>query len=168
MPSGYRLDGPQGIGLINPDTGNPVGHSHFLSVPCWMSENMLVLTNQPSTEQFLANHERHVKKLELGLYTHARLAAWVGVGSASVNSPRLLMKYRTTFSASIADYSNIGTSEISISMASAGILITSAWTPLVTAAQADVFIAASQIGGNGTADPSVNHVLFQFKRDLST
>ena len=123
------------------------------------------LVNQGSGDQFLANNNRNIWRFDLTGFTEFVLTARVVTGSASANNPRIMLRYRTTFSTTIGDWSssqNIGTSEGSCSMASAGV-IQSAWVPLVSGAKADVFIACIQNGGDGTADPALANVYAVFR-----
>jgi len=122
----------------------------------------LTLTNQPSTLQFLAATDRHITRADLAGYTEVRLVARVTTGSASQNTPRLILRYRTAFSTNAADYLAVGNTEVTCSLASTG-LITSAWQTLVSGAKADVFLAVLQEGGDGTADPALGSISVQFR-----
>jgi hypothetical protein len=125
--------------------------------------NVLTLTNQASTEQFLGNNNRHVLGVDLTDMGEVRLCVRVTTGSASVNSPRLRLRYRTSFSTAVADYADIGTSEVSASLASTG-FIKGSWIALDASAKADVFLCATQIGGDATASPGVCHIFAEFRR----
>lgn len=122
----------------------------------------VTMTNQANAEQFLANSNRNITKIDLTNYTEVRLVAHVVTGSASVNSPRIYAEYHTSFTTTVATYSGIGTSVVSCSLTTAG-LVDSGWVPLVTGAKADVFVTVLQNGGNAAADPAVAHVSLQFR-----
>lgn len=126
------------------------------------SDGTITLTNQPSTEQFLSNSSRNITKFDLTQYTQCRLITRVTTGSASANSPRLRVRYRTTFSTTESDYSDIGTSEVSTSLTSTGV-IDSGWVNLAAGALADVFVTVTQLGGDGAADPAYGMLMVHFR-----
>ena len=122
----------------------------------------LTLTNQSNAENFLAAVSRAVTLLDLTTYTQVRLVTRVQTGSASANSPRLRLRYRISFSTTVGDYSDIGTSEVSTSLTSTGV-IDSGWVSLATEAKADVYVTVTQIGGDGAADPVIGFVNTYFR-----
>lgn len=122
----------------------------------------LTLTNQSNAENFLAAVSRAVTLLDLTTYTQVRLVTRVQTGSASANSPRLRLRYRISFSTTVGDYSDIGTSEVSTSLTSTGV-IDSGWVSLATGAKADVYVTVTQIGGDGAADPVIGFVNTYFR-----
>ncbi len=124
----------------------------------------VTLTDQSSTTQFFANSNRNITRADLSLYTQARLVARVTTGSASANTPRLILRYRNgAFSTTVGDYSDIGTSAVSTSLASTGV-IDSGWVDLASGAKNDVLVTLVQIGGDGAADPVVGTVMAYFRR----
>jgi len=126
----------------------------------------LTLTEHPSTEQFLGNSDRSVTLVDLSAFTQVRLIARVVTGSASSNTPELRGRYRTSFSTTVGDYSEISSSgdgSLAVSLASAG-LLSSGWFTLAGSAQAnDIALAVSQIGGDASANPAVGSVAMEFK-----
>lgn len=122
----------------------------------------VTMTNQANSEQFLANSNRNITKIDLTGLTECRLLTRVVTGSASVNNPRLYLQYHTSFTTTVATYSDIGTSEVDTSMTTAG-LIDSGWIPLVAGAKADVFVTVIQNGGDAAADPVVGMVIAHFR-----
>lgn len=122
----------------------------------------LTLTNQSNAENFLAAVSRAVTLLELSTYTQVRLVTRVQTGSASANSPRLRLRYRTAFSTTVTDYSDIGTSEVSTSLTSTGV-IDSGWVNITALAKADVYVTVTQIGGDGVADPVIGFINAYFR-----
>ena len=123
--------------------------------------NNVTLTNQVSGEQFLANNNRNIRREDLTNYTEARLVARVVTGSASANSPRIRLMYDLVsggFSTVIGNYTNAAASgEVSCSLTTAGV-IDSGWVALAAGALADVYLAVTQIGGDGGADPAIGNV----------
>lgn len=123
----------------------------------------LTLTNQAAGLQFLGNSNRNITKLDLTNYSQVRLIARVVTRSASVNSPRVMVKYHTSFSTTATDYSMFNSSEdVAIALGSAT-LADSGWSTMPSAARADVFVAMFQSGGDGAADPAFGNVCVQFK-----
>lgn len=121
------------------------------------------LTNQPSTEQFLANSSRNVKLIDLSTCTQIRFNVRVVTGSASANSPRLIVKYSTSWTTTLGSYVDIGASEVSASLTNAT-LATSGWVALAGGAKVDpCYVTVTQIGGDGVADPAFAHVDVEFK-----
>lgn len=116
---------------------------------------VVTLTNHPSTAQFLANSSAYGWRMDLSEFTQVQLNFIIFGGSASANNPRLMVRYKTSFSTDMTTYSDIGTSEVSASLAgSIGDAKTSGWIDLASGAKADVFIGVGQIGGDGAADPA--------------
>lgn len=154
--------GPQGIqGATGPQ--GAAGLTGCLSIPFHSDASANVtLTNQAAADGFLGNSNRNITKADLTNYTQCRLLARVVTASASAASPRIRVRYRTAFSTTIADFSDIGTSEVACSLSAAG-LIDSGWINLAAGAKADVFLTISQLGGDGVADPALGMVLAQFR-----
>lgn len=118
----------------------------------------VTLTNQASAEQFLANNNRNIWRLDLSGATDVRLVARVVTGSASANTPRLRVRYATTFTTTVASYADIGTSEVACSLALTN-LIDSGWVALAAGAKIDpCYVAVTQLGGDGVADPALGNI----------
>ncbi len=122
----------------------------------------LTLTNQANAEQFLGNANRNITKVDLTNYTQVRLITRVVTASASANSPRVYAEYNTTGSLTVGTYSDIGTSAVSCSLSTTGI-IDSGWVDLVSGAKADVFVIVIQNGGDAAADPALGGVYLHFR-----
>lgn len=112
--------------------------------------------------QFLCNNNRNMVQVDLTNYTQCRLMARVTTGSASVNTPRVRVRYYTAFSTTIGDFVDAGTSEIASSVASTG-MITSSWIDLATGAKADIFLIVDQVGGDGSATPAIGQLQVYFR-----
>lgn len=132
-------------------------------LPIYHDVNASTLTTHPSTAQFLANLNRLLHRADLTDWTEARLVARVTAGSASANNPRLVLRYRTSFSTTVGDYVDAGTSEISVSLASTGCPAGS-WGTLAAGAKDDVYISVQQIGGDSSASPAIAGVWVEFRR----
>jgi len=122
----------------------------------------LTRTDQVSGAAFMNGNDRNIWQVDLTNFTQVRLSIRVTTGSASANNPRVRLRYHTAFSTTIGDYSDIGTSEVACSLASTGV-ITSSWIDLASGAKADIFLIASEIGGDGAADPVYASVAAHFR-----
>lgn len=124
------------------------------------------LTNSPNAEQLFTNTYGCITKVDLTACTRCRLNVTVSTASASANTPRLRLRYATSLSNPpvIGDFSDIGTAEVSCTMASVGCK-DSGTISLASAAKADVFVCIGELGGDGVADPVVNMVTAHFYTD---
>ena len=123
----------------------------------------LTLSNQATAEQFLGNSNRNVTKADLTNYTQVRLLTRIVTVSASVNSPKILVKYKTTFDTTIGNYSAIGTSAVECSIFTGATFCDTGWVNLAAGAKADVFITVAMSGGDAAADPALGNTAVQFK-----
>ena len=123
----------------------------------------VTLTNQSATDQFLSNNNRNIQLVDLANYSEVRVSHRTVTNSASAASPRLIARYVTTYSQTVASWIDIGTSEVSSSMASYNIQ-TSGWVALAVGAKVnDCYLSVIQAGGNGVADPAVASVVVEFR-----
>ena len=126
-----------------------------------------ILTNQPNTEEYLlATSTRLIHKFDATAFNFVRLAFNVIVGSASANTPRAYIKFKTSYSSgdAVGTFTTVGSgtgTEI-ISLTSVAALTTD-WIAMPAAAQADVFWCVATNGGDATADPQHGAVSIQFK-----
>ena len=121
----------------------------------------LTLDNVASTADFLAKDNRNIQQADLTPFTQARIG--VRIKAAATSGTRLLLTYRTSFSTTVTDYADIGTSAVQADLSSTGIS-TSSWIDLATSAKADVFVAVKQAGGDGATDPVISHLWAEFRR----
>lgn len=122
-----------------------------------------IWTNMPAAADFFqSNASRSIIPMDLSGYTQARIFAYTNTAGSA--GSKLVLKYKTgAWSATIGNYSDIGTSEVSTTVSAATTFTVSAWIDLTASAIADVYIAITGSGGNGTADPDFNMVGVQFK-----
>ncbi|HRH68809.1 MAG TPA: hypothetical protein PLB89_04810 [Flavobacteriales bacterium] len=121
------------------------------------------LTNQPSAlGLFPTTNGTACTKMDLTDFSEIMMVAQVCVGSASPNTPKVILRYYTASSATPGDFLDIGTSEVSCSMVTANTIATS-WIPLAAGAKAPVFIRVLMSGGDATADPVVGNVIFYLR-----
>ena len=116
----------------------------------------LTLTNQPAAAQFLANHIRHRRRVDLSGFRQARLEVNVLVaGSAAA---QLAARVHSAGSASIADYQTLGMTEVAAPLNLVG-NSGSGWVDINPLHLADNrYLAIRQSGGDGVADPQIGNV----------
>lgn len=120
-------------------------------------------TNLPSSNQFLGNSHRHIRKVDLSDYTQVRLTLIRMDISASAGS-KVGLFYRTSFSTTAADYSSIGTSAVEIAIdAATDTAMETSWIDLATLARADVYLSVQAYGGDGTVTPRIGYMAAQFR-----
>lgn len=116
---------------------------------------IVALTNQSNALAFLSAVVVG-PRLDLTGFTEVKFQIGVITGSASANTPKVILRYFTSYSTTTTDYLNIGTSEVSCSLTTAGIIET-AWIPLAAGAiGANKFLRMLMSGGDGAADPVVS------------
>lgn len=117
----------------------------------------------PQTEQFLKNLNINIQIADLSTYSQVRMFCRIYTTSASSRSPRLIAKYHTSYTTTLATYSDIGTSEVSCSMA-AYTLVNSGWIDLADGAMIDdCYITVTQIGGDSSATPRISSLFMEFR-----
>lgn len=126
------------------------------SYPWYPPFQFITLTNQTNAIQFHATLTNNRTKADFSSVTDIRLIIKVTTASSSANSPRMVLKYRTTDDTTPANWTlDIGTSEVSCSFAATGIIDTG-WIAVTAGAQIDnVFIGLMVIGGDGAQDPII-------------
>ena len=125
----------------------------------------LAWSNMPVALSFwllTASTSAHIEKIDLTNYTQCRLKAHKRA-TAGAAASKLILRYSTTFSQAVADYSNIGTSEVSIAINVQNQYLTTAWINLAAGAKADVFVTLLGSGGDGALDPVFGIVVAEFK-----
>jgi predicted RecA/RadA family phage recombinase len=117
----------------------------------------------PSTDEFLKNLNINMQLADLSTMTQVRIFFRVYTNSASANNPRLIVRYSTSYTTTLGNFSDIGTSEVSASMASYT-LANSGWVDLAEAAKIDdCYITVVQTGGDRSATPRVHSLFVEFR-----
>ena len=147
--------------------GTPTGLTSFVLSYHSDAASNITLTNQIETVNFLNNNNKNIKLVDLTNVTKVRLIIRVSAASASVNNPRVLLRYNSTgiLSITLGDYLNLGTSdtEVSCSLSATG-FVDSGWIDIETLAITSATnLAAMMIGGDGVEDPSLMHFDVYFK-----
>lgn len=136
------------------------------TVPVASDGAAITLTNQPSAEAFFQSNQRCVQKFDATKYNFVRLMVNVVVLSASVNTPRMYIKYKTAYANgdAVSTFTTVGSGSSTEACSLASLAVaTSDWIALDVNNKADVFWTAVMIGGDAAADPQVGLVHMQFK-----
>jgi len=98
-----------------------------------------------------------------GGYTQVRLRM-NKQGTAGAAASKLILRYKAApFTQAVADYADIGASEVSLACNSANAFSETAWIDLISGARADVFLALLGSGGDGILDPAFGTIVAEFK-----
>lgn len=154
--------GIQGIQGIQGATGVPFKRVE-LSVPVLAATTW---TNMPAALSFwlsTATVAKGVTKVDLTGYSQVRLLV-NKQGTSGAAASKLILRYKATpFTQTVANYSDIGTSEVSVATNVNNVFSETAWIDLAAGAKADVFLALLGSGGDGTLDPAFGQVTAEFK-----
>lgn len=153
--------GPQGIQGIQ----GPPGVGGVICVPFHSDGSAaFALTNATQAERIaLAQPTRMCKFVPLTGLTQVRLVGVQVTTSASVNTPKVKLKYKTgAYSSTVGDYADIGVSSVEHSLAGTGARDTG-WIDLATGAKAEVWVTLTELGGDGVADPAYGSLYAYFK-----
>lgn len=142
-------------------TGAP-GAGAALSIPLVADAAGMTLTNMALALGFLNASHRFAIKADLTSFTQCRLIV-NKQGTAGAAASKIILRYRTAFDATPANWSDIGSSEVSCAINVQNTVIVTGWIDLVAGAKADVFICPLMSGGDGALDPIVGNVVAQFK-----
>lgn len=126
----------------------------------------LIWTNMPAALSFwlsTATVAKGVERLDLTGYTQVRLRV-NKQATAGAAASKLILRYKVSpFTQVVANYSDIGTSEVSVAVNVQNSYLDSGWIDLATAAKADVFLALLGSGGDAVLDPAFGSVVAEFK-----
>jgi hypothetical protein len=120
------------------------------------------LTNNLQAEGFFNASDSNIWKIDLTGYSQARLTGRVVTVSASVNSPKIYIKYHTAYTATIGTFTAVTSLEFSIFTGAT--LGDSGWVDLPSGALIqDCFLCLANSGGDGAADPAVANVMLALR-----
>jgi len=104
-----------------------------------------------------------VRPDDLTGYTQVRLRV-NKQGTSGAAASKLILRYKAApFTQTVANYSDIGASEVSVATNVNGTFLETAWINLVAGAKADVFLALLGSGGDGALDPAFGQIAAEFK-----
>ena len=84
-------------------------------------------------------------------------------GEKAPPASKIILRYRTAFDVTAANWLDIGSSEVSVAINNQNTVIVTSWIDLAVSAKADVFIAPLCSGGDGVLDPVVGSIVAQFR-----
>lgn len=134
----------------------------MIVIPLVADSAAVALTNMAAALNFFNSSHRHATKVDLTGFTQVRLLV-NKQATAGAAASKVILRYRTAFDATAANWSDIGSSEVSCAINVQNTVIDSGWINLVAGAKADVFICPLMSGGDGALDPAVGSVTAQFK-----
>jgi hypothetical protein len=150
-------------------TGVISTHSHAgesgsgqLLVPIVSDAAAVTWTNMPLALTFWNGSHRHIIKVDLINYTQCRLVVNKQT-TAGAAASKLILRYRTVFSTTVGDYSDIGSTEVSVAVNTTNNILTTNWIDLATGAKADIFLSLVGSGGDGILDPAFGQIFAQFR-----
>jgi hypothetical protein len=104
-----------------------------------------------------------VTKADLSGFTQVRLLV-NKQGTAGAAASKLILRYKASpFTQTVANYADIGTSEVSVATNVQNSFLETEWVNLAAGAKADVFVALVGSGGDGALDPAFGAVVAEFK-----
>ena len=123
--------------------------------------------NAPLAERFYYNTHRNNLLADLADCTQVRFQSVIMAASASVNTPKLRLRYFTSWSSTFASYLQLGLTQhvdLSTFTGTANTLQDSGWLDLALGARANgVALALCELGGDGVADPAIGHTQAWFR-----
>lgn len=125
------------------------------------------MTNATLAERFAGNSTRHIVVANLKGYTQGRFFAQIQVASASASTPKIRLRYYTSWNGTFSNYLQLGASghaDISVFTGTAATLGDTGWFDLAAGAKADgIALAMCEIGGDAAADPAVGWTAAWFR-----
>ena len=120
-------------------------------------------SNMPAANSFLFNSHRHITEVDPTGMTYVRLKV-NKQSTAGASGAKLRLCYSPTFSTSVASYSDIGVSEVSVNINTANAYLDSGWVELRQElfSYDDIFIAVIGSGGDGALDPQFGNISVSF------
>lgn len=137
-----------------------------LRIPLHHDANTSVaFTNMPLADTFLFAASRHIAKVDISGMTQVRLLVQKA-GTAGAVGSVLMLRFSSTFVGTVASYTQIGESEVSVPVDSAQTFLDSGWIDLnneVKTIDSDIFIAVVGSGGDGVLDPAFGNISAEFR-----
>jgi hypothetical protein len=110
-----------------------------------------------------ASDDDHAQFVDLTNYTQVRLCV-LKRETAGAAASKLILRYKTSpWTQTVANYSDIGASEVSVAINVQNTYLRTSWINLVAGAKADVVVAVVGSGGDGAVDPAFGPVYAEFK-----
>lgn len=119
-------------------------------------------TSMPGSDTFFVGSHRHVQLVPAGVYTEVRLVVNKQATAGSAGA-KLTLKYATSFSTSVASYSDIGTSAVEVAINTTNTILDTGWITMASGAKTDIYMALVGNAGAG-ASPGFGHITAYFRR----
>lgn len=123
-------------------------------------------TNMPAALSFWfssATSCKAARQIDLTNYTQCRLRV-IKLATAGAANAKLILRYKASpWTQTVANYSDIGTSEVSVAINVQNTFLDTGWIDLAAGAKADVFVALVGSGGDGAIDPRFGDIIAEFK-----
>lgn len=120
-------------------------------------------TNYTAAARLMFGSERHQRLVDLSSYTQVRLQINKRI-TAGVASSTLELKYGISYSATVGDFSQIGSEPVRVGIDTTQTLLVTDWIDLVPGSRADVVLALVTVGGNGATSPQYGYMGADFRR----
>ena len=158
LGTGDTLRFIEGAGFSTERTYQPV---KTISVHADAGANF-VMTNATLAERFAGNSTRMIFGIDLLGYTQVKLEGNKQVIGTAGSLFRA--KYYTSFNTTVTNYLQLGASaQVEFSMAATGYANTG-WVNMAAGAQANgIYIAFTELGGDGVADPALGFTEINFR-----
>jgi hypothetical protein len=122
--------------------------------------------NMPAAASFFlstATVAKGTRRIDLTGYTQCRLLV-NKQATAGASASKLILRYKAApFTQTVANYTDIGSSEVSVAVNVQNAYLDTGWINLETGAKADVFVDVIGSGGDGVLDPAFGTVTAVFK-----
>lgn len=125
------------------------------------------MTNATLAERFAGNASRHIIPADAAGYSQVRMIGNIQVASASASTPLVRLRYYTSWSATFANYLQLGASghvQFSVFTGTATTLGDTGWVDLASGAKANgIALALCELGGDAAADPALGSLFVMFR-----
>lgn len=118
-------------------------------------------TNMPAADTFLFSSARHIQLIDLTGMSAVRFKV-NKLTTAGASGAKLTLKYSPTYSTSVANYVDIGTSPVEVGVDVTNQYLDSGWIDLDPSALGDVYLAVVGSGGDGVLDPAFGVISVSF------
>jgi hypothetical protein len=143
-------------------TSNPSGVAKYMSVAFNTVGNTWAF--MPSALTIFDSSNAYVTQLELSSFNQVRLVV-NKLGTAGATGSKLILRYQDTGGSpyTASSYSDIGTTEVSVGIATTDNILVSSWINLASGAKDDVWVTLLGLDGDGTTSPIFGNIYAEFR-----
>jgi hypothetical protein len=143
-------------------TSNPSGVAKYMSVAFNTVGNTWAF--MPSALTIFDSSNAYVTQLELSSFNQVRLVV-NKLGTAGNTDSKIILRYQDTTGSpyTASSYSDIGTSEVSVGVATTDNILVTSWINLVSGAKDDVWVTILGINGDGIISPIFGNIYAEFR-----